>query len=322
MKIIRFLGIVLGVGIVGFLLHQVGWSSIRHTMTLLGWNYGIILVYPMAWIVLNTEGWRWALHKTYAGVSFHHLAEIRVAGETFNSLLPSGFVGGEPLKAKLLSDAVPLREATSSVLIAKAAQSVSLVLFLGLGLTLGKINEPSSVAERSTLAAVVLLTVGIGIFTTLLARGSFSRLGRWLHRVTRIHWLQKQETRLVALDESIGAFYREGKGRFIVSILWHGAGWLAGALEVAIIFYLVGHSIDWRQAWFIGAMAQLASVIGLFVPAGLGLYEGGHYLAASLLGLSPELGLSVSLIRRVREIFWDGIGLFLFWKLSKTKKEF
>jgi uncharacterized protein (TIRG00374 family) len=246
------------------------------------------------------------------------MASIRVAGETFNSLLPSGYVGGEPLKAKLLSNAVPMQEAASSVLIAKASQSIGLMLFLGLGLTLGHVSGPSPLTHGPTLVAICLLTIGIGIFTLLLAKGSFTWMGRWLHRITKFGWLQRQEDKLVALDESIGAFYREGKLRFMASIVWHCGGWLAGALEVAVIFYLIGHAITWRQAWFIGAMAQLASVIGLLVPAGVGLYEGGHYMAASLLGLDPALGLSVSLIRRVREVFWDMIGLFIFWRLSKS----
>jgi uncharacterized membrane protein YbhN (UPF0104 family) len=165
------------------------------------------------------------------------------------------------------------------------------------------------------------LSIGIFLFTVLLTRRSFSRFGRWLHDLTGHPWLQKQEAKLVALDDSIGAFYRECKGRFLGSVLWHGAGWIAGAFEVAVIFYLIGHTVNWREAWFIGAMAQLAAVVGLFAPAGIGLYEGGHYLAAEALGLPPALGITVALIRRVREIFWDGVGLWIFWRLSKTKPE-
>jgi len=320
MKIIRLLGVIIGVLIIVFLIREVGWDKIRHSLGMLGWGYAVVLVYPLSWILLNTEGWRMALHKQFAGQRLFKMAQIRLAGETFNSMLPSGYIGGEPLKAKLLSKWIPLHESASSVLIAKAAQSIALVLFVGLGLIFGGNKKQHSILHHpGMLVSLVLLTTGIVIFTVLLTRRSFSRFGRWLHNLTGHPWLQKQEKILVALDDSIGAFYREGKSRFFGSVLWHIAGWVAGALEVAVIFFMIGHRIHWREAWFIGAMAQLAAVLGLFAPAGVGMYEGGHYLAASMLGLSPALGVSVALIRRVRELFWDGVGLWLFWKLSKAE---
>jgi uncharacterized protein (TIRG00374 family) len=320
MKIIRVVGVIIGGLIVAVLIREVGWVHIRHSLSMLGWGYVVVLFYPLSWILLNTAGWRMALHKQYAKLALFKMAQIRLAGETFNSMLPSGYIGGEPLKAKLLSRWIPLHESASSVLIAKAAQSVGLVLFVGLGLIFGGNKKQHSILHHpATLLALALLTAGIATFTVLLTRRSFSRFGRWLHNLTGHPWLQKQEKRLTALDDSIGDFYRKGKSRFLGSVLWHIAGWIAGALEVAVIFFLIGHRIHWREAWFIGAMAQLAAVVGLFAPGGVGMYEGGHYLAASMLGLSPVLGVSVALIRRVRELFWDCVGLWFFWKLSKVK---
>lgn len=320
MAIIRTLGILIGIGIVTFLIHEVGWKQIRHSLGMIGWGYSIVIVYPLTWIVFNTQGWRMALHRRFSKVSLWRLAQIRLSGETFNSLLPSGYVGGEPLKAKLLGRWIPIQEAASSVLIAKAAQSIGLVMFVGLGLTMGTRRGQIKMAHHpKTQLALLCISIGIFIFTILLTKRSFSRLGRWLHSLTGHPWLKKQEEKLNALDDSIGAFYREGKLRFLGSALWHSAGWISGAFEVAIIFKLIGHSVNWKEAWFVGAMAQLASVVGLFAPAGIGLYEGGHYLAASALGLPPALGVSVALIRRVREIFWNGVGLLIFWRLSKSQ---
>ncbi len=322
MKIIRFVGVVIGMIIVYVLIREVGWANIQRSLGMLGWGYGLVVLYPILWILSNTAGWRMALHKQFATISLWRLAGIRLSGETFNSLLPSGYVGGEPLKAKLLSRWIPINEAASSVLIAKAAQSIGLVLFVGLGLTLGGNKTQDSIAHHpKTIIALVVLTLGILIFTVLLTKRAFSRFGHWLHNLTGHPWLQKQEVKLIALDDSIGAFYREGKSRFLGSVMWHSVGWIAGAFEVAVIFFMIGHPITWREAWFIGALAQLASVVGLFAPGGVGLYEGGHYLAASMLGLSPVLGVSVALIRRVRELFWDMVGLIIFWKMSHDNRD-
>jgi uncharacterized protein (TIRG00374 family) len=318
MKLLRLLGILFGAALVFLLLRQVGITPVLITLRLLGWGYLIVLVYPITWMLCNTMGWRMACHPESLRVGIGKLLAIRLAGETFNSLLPSGYVGGEPVKAKLLSQSMPLREATSSVLIAKAAQSIGLLLFIGLGLTIGLPPTATAAQKEKAWLALAALTVGVGIFTVLLANRSFTRAGRVLFRLTGLRWLAAQERRLVALDESLGTFYRDCKGRFLASALWHGAGWIAGMFELVVIFTLMENPISWRQAWFMGALAQLGSVIGLISPGGVGFYEGGHYMAAVLLGLPPSLGLSASLIRRVREIFWDVVGLYFFSRYSKT----
>jgi uncharacterized membrane protein YbhN (UPF0104 family) len=318
MRSLRLLGLLAGTWMVVYLVREVGWASIRETLSLLGWRYAVVLAYPLTWISLNTVAWRYACHAGARVPPLLTLGQLRVAGETFNSLLPSGYVGGEPIKARLLARSMPLHEAASSVLVAKAAQSVALVIYLGLGLTLAHPGERALRNNPAPLIALALLAAGIGLFLLLLTRRSFSRAGRWLHRVSGHAWLRAQEPRLMALDQSLGRSYREGKGRFLASVAWHGAGWLAGALELALIFWLLGFPLSWTQAWFMGAMAQLAATVGLISPAGIGFYEGGHYMAAVALGLPPSLGLSASLIRRIRELFWDAVGLGLYWHLSRS----
>jgi uncharacterized protein (TIRG00374 family) len=317
MKVLRILGVLLGVALLALLIHHVGWVSVRESLLLLKWGYAIVLIYPLTWQFLNTTGWRYALHPSAGKVPLITMLKVRLAGETFNSLLPSGYVGGEPIKAKLLSTWVPLREAVSSVLIAKAAQSIGLLLFIGLGLVIGV--PPGHVeGQHKAWIALGVLSGGVLIFVWLLGHQSFSRIARALHRFTRLPFLLKAEPRLLALDDSLGKFYRDCKARFVASGMWHGFGWIAGMFELVLIFALMGHPINWRQAWFMGALAQLGSVIGLISPAGLGFYEGGHYMAAVVLGLPPSLGISASLIRRVREVFWNGFGLYFFHKYSKT----
>jgi len=94
-----------------------------------------------------------------------------------------------------------------------------------------------------------------------------------------------------------------------------------GAFEVAVIFYLIGHTVSWRKAWFIGAMAQLAAVVGVVGAAGLVFMKGAIIWPRRRSGLPPALGITVALIRRVRENLLDCVGLLDFWRLSKTKPE-
>ena len=53
-----------------------------------------------------------------------------------------------------------------------------------------------------------------------------------------------------------------------------------------------------------------ANLIG-FLPMQLGVQEGGFLISIAAMGLSPAVGIFVSIICRVREIVWIVIGLLL-----------
>jgi hypothetical protein len=60
-----------------------------------------------------------------------------------------------------------------------------------------------------------------------------------------------------------------------------------------------------------------ANLIG-FLPMQLGVQEGGFVLSIAALGLSAALGIFVSIICRVREIFWILVGILLM-KIDKQQ---
>lgn len=53
-----------------------------------------------------------------------------------------------------------------------------------------------------------------------------------------------------------------------------------------------------------------ANILG-FIPMQLGTREGGYAIAVAEFGLTTGTGMIVSIVCRLREIVWDGIGLLL-----------
>ena len=82
MKIVRFIGVTIGGAIVAWLIRSVGWAQIQDSLGMLGWGYGAVLAYPLSWILLNTTGWRWALHPQYANFPLWRLAHTRFSRTT------------------------------------------------------------------------------------------------------------------------------------------------------------------------------------------------------------------------------------------------
>ncbi|HMJ49089.1 MAG TPA: hypothetical protein VK440_00755, partial [Burkholderiales bacterium] len=52
--------------------------------------------------------------------------------------------------------------------------------------------------------------------------------------------------------------------------------------------------------------------LAFFVPLGAGVQEGGYVLIGGLLGLSPDLALAVSLLKRARDLI-IGLPALLVW---------
>jgi uncharacterized membrane protein YbhN (UPF0104 family) len=121
------------------------------------------------------------------------------------------------------------------------------------------------------------------------------------------------------IDAKLLDFYEACRGAAVASVGWHLIGWIAGAAEVFAIMTLIGYPVSWMEAVIIEALAQPTRLLGLVVPATLGVQEAGGMLIFGLLGLRPELGLALMLLKRVREIGFSALGLALLAKVRPAE---
>ena len=101
--VFRWTILLLGLGLFGWFIHQAGPAKIFATVGRLGWLAPVVVMPYFLVYVLDTWGWYLAF-GSYAAVRPLYLTLFRVrwAGESINSIIPSGYVGGEALKAYLL----------------------------------------------------------------------------------------------------------------------------------------------------------------------------------------------------------------------------
>jgi uncharacterized protein (TIRG00374 family) len=251
-------------------------------------------------------------------VSFGRLLAVRTAGEVVNMTTPTAYVGGEPLKAYLLTPhGVPMIEALASVITAKTTMTIAQVLFilLGIGLAFGLVGASSAGdADAQMLAALVgvgLLLFGIALFVMVQRIGLFLGLLnvlRWCR--IRIPFLETREDKLRELDRTILDFYTRDRRAFVLSIGFFFFGWMSEALEVyVILWFLGGPPVSPLAAVAIGALSSFIKGGTFFIPGSLGAQEGGNLLVLVAFGYSELAGITFALLRRVRELVWIAIGL-------------
>jgi uncharacterized protein (TIRG00374 family) len=295
-----------------WMLHQVGWPTIWQHLLRVGWWWPVLLL-PYGLVNgLEAISWNLLLPSAEHRPSLARLFCLRLGGEALNTLTPTAGLGGEPFKAtRLAASGVPWQEATASVIIHKGVTVLSLALYILLGLAL----VPFLLSLSSSLlwllsAGAMLLAAGALIFIFLQGRDPCVQGIRLLERFGLCpRALKEKEQDLESLDAQMAAFYREHPGRGFLSLALFFLSWMTHAIEVFLIFWLLGHPISWGLAVCLDALAMLFTALGFFIPVSLGVQDGGNILLALGFNLGATLGAAFSIIRRLREAFWMGLGL-------------
>ncbi|HEU5195932.1 MAG TPA: flippase-like domain-containing protein [Methylomirabilota bacterium] len=304
----RLLLLVAGLASIAYMMSLTGLAALLEPVRTLSWRIVPVLLLPYAAVaLLHTAAWR--VLFTHAPVSLRRLFAVRLAGEALN--LGSASVGGEPVKVYLLRPAVPLAEASAAQVVDKTTITLGQVLFLaaGLAVTFAAFDAPADFLRAMTL----LLGVQVGAVAGFVMVQCIG-LGGWALRLLRRLGLANGEGRasgLARFDATLAASYRERWGAVAASTLVHLLGWLAGSLEVYLVLRWLGVETSLTAALAIDAFGTGIKFLAFAIPGALGVLEGGYMLVFGVFGLGSGLGLSFTLVRRLRMLLWSGAGLLI-----------
>src|SRR5262249_31815194 len=211
----------------------------------------------------------------------------------------------------LLRDRVNVRESITSLIAVKTTMLTSQGLFLALGVLLARHVLP---VRTSLLPAMELLLVleslAVVGFVAVQLAGVVAGGQRLLSRLGGRIGARFGDA-AGDVDRALATFYRRRHGPLALSVACNFLGWLASAAEVWVILHFLGVPVSVPTALVIEAFSTGVRFATFFVPAQVGVAEGGSVAACVALGLSGATGLSPSPIQRVREATWIGVGLLL-----------
>ena len=299
--------VLLGLVSVGSLIASTGLTAVVTAMATLSWRVAVIVVCPAIVVVaLDTLAWRFAFERL---PPFRRLFGVRLAGEAVN--VGTASIGGEAAKVYLLQPEVPALEASAAMLVGKTGITIAQVLFLGVGLAVAlSFLEPSPLMVTATCVALALEVMAVTAFVLVQCAGVVSRTLRLMRRWAW-HSVADRLQGLVRLDHSLATFYGRRRGRFLTCVALHLAAWVVGSLEVYLVLDWLGAGVSFPTALFIDAVGSAISFVGFAVPARLGVLEGGNMAVFAALGLGSGVGLSFALIRRLRLLVWNVLGVVM-----------
>ncbi len=263
---IRCVLLAVGLGVLGGLIWHIGpsrvWETVEHVGVV---SFCIILTPLLVVYLLETYGWFLTLGQWASRVGFVRLFMVRMAGEAINVTTPTAMLGGEPMKAYLLTRyEVPMVEGLASVVTAKTIMSIAQILFMLLGLVL-MLWLVGGGPYSALIAFVGVGMLGFGVFLFLVVQ--HYGIGAGLLTVAetcriRSQWLENHRSQLLELDRTIRNFYQQRRQTFLLSMGVYFVAWLTELFEVYAILYFLGAEVGWLSSLSIAAIAVLIKTGG------------------------------------------------------------
>lgn len=275
----------------------------------------VAAIFHLAPMALNARAWQLLL-PVHERSSLRTLTRATWIRESVNGLLPVGRIGGEVVAYRILRRSLISRASAAASLVADMALSVvSQAGFALLGLGLLVMLGATTLATPRLLAGLAIM-IALGVAFALVQRaGAMSAITSVLNRLLAGR-LNAAITKSLRLDSAMREIY--ARRRDVAACLaWQLAGWVAGAGEIWLALYFLGHPCSVLDAIVIEALIQAISSAAFLVPGALGVQEGGFVLVGAALGIDGTAALALATARRLRDLIVFLPGL-LAWQWSEV----
>lgn len=301
---------LLGLAGATLLVAWFGAGQIKTAILSVGWGgFALFILAQLATMVLLGIAW-WAILPP----GRHNLAILvggRMVRDAAGACLPFSQIGGFVLGARAaMLGGLESEMATISTVIDLTAEFVAEIMFLIIGLIilLAHTRDSSLTHPLEWGLFASLLAACLGLWSQPRSAALFVRQGRKLMG----RWLKNDDP---MSDGELEALYGN-KARLALGTLLHLLGWMAKGFGNWLAFRLLGEPIDLLTAFAIEGLLHGMLAVAIMVPGYAGVQEAGYIALGSLFGLSAELSLSVSLLRRARDLA-IGLPILLTWQWAE-----
>lgn len=308
-----FLGLV-GMGLFIHLLYRVGLVNILDNVRRLGAWFLLLFGVEAGRMFAQACAWSVVHNSFFKKIPLLTLFRIKLISDSFNFALPSASLGGDAVRTLLVRKMVPLTDGIPSVVFDKTFELIGSTVYLTACFSLGLI----SAGRPRSLAAPLLIALGLTIAGIVLLvwaqvrgfRATFQGISRLIPKFNS--WITSREKSIQEMDANFKLLYSKRGSRPVLAGLFHVLSRLVGTMEVLIVLAVLGAPVNFAQAMLISAVVTSVNTAFFFLPGQLGVMEGAHMMILRTLGYPPGIGLSLSVIRRIRRVAFVGLATILF----------
>jgi putative ABC transport system permease protein len=310
---LHILAFLFGAGLLFFLIRAVGVEPIFDALKQIGVGFFLLLAIAGFRHALRTFSMSLAVAPEHRRFTFWEAFTTRLAGETISFFTFTGPVLGEATKAALLRKRVPLASGVQALAVDNLLYNLSVALFISTGacVMLATYDLPSAarfpliiIASGMTLVVVLVAVAVISDMMPVTAVVDF-----FIRRGIKRNWFASKREHFHSIEENVYDFYKHRPRAFFTMFMCDFLAHATTVAEVYIVLAMLDFEPSARVAYIIDSLTKVINLVFSFVPATIGVYEGGTGFILHTLGYAVATGVTIGIVRKASMIVWAIIGL-------------
>jgi len=306
---------VLGALLLVYVIRKVGVQPIFSALSRVGFGFFFVVAINGLRHVLRTIAMSISVPPEHRRFTFLQAFAARLGGESMGFLTFAGPLLGEATKVALLRKRVPLVHGVPALVVDNLLYNLSVVLLIFGGACLMLFAYPvppvaremliliASVAFLGLIAAAIATRRRVTLLTNII-----DSLGR---RGFRPRFLRTRRHHIYRVELTVYGFYKRRRAAFFSMIGLDLTSHATSVLEVYVTLKMLGFVPHVGAAYIIESLTKIINVVFAFVPATIGVYEGGTEVILKSLGFAAAAGVTLGIVRKAAIIFWTAIGVFI-----------
>lgn len=309
--LLAIVGLLAGTALIGYF----GFGEVWHALLAVRWTgFLAIVLYHSAGIGLLGLCWYVLSPRPAPLLAFVWGRLIRDSG---SELLPLSQLGGFVMGARAaMLLGIGGAAATASTIVDVTLEVVGQLGYTALGLALLAQVKPDDPLIGWIALGIIAGLVAVAGFIVVQRRA----LGHMENLIRRIaqRWSKDAAQEQQPLFSEIHEIYRR-PGALYLGALLHWAAWVASSAEAWLALHLMGAPLGIGPVIVIESLLYAIRSVAFAVPNAVGVQEGAYIMLGAAFGLSPEMALALSLLKRARDLV-IGVPALIAWQMLESRR--
>jgi putative ABC transport system permease protein len=312
---LHVLAFLFGAGLLFFLVREVGVEPIFDALKQIGGGFFILLAIAAFRHCTRTLTMYLAVAPEHRRFTFWEAFTTRLAGETISFFTFTGPVLGEATKAALLRKRVPLASGVQALAVDNLLYNLSVAVFISSGalVMLATYNLPAG-ARFPLIVIAAGMTLVIAAVSAAVVSDMMPVTGAvdfFIRRGFKSRWFSSRREHFHRVEANVYDFYKHRPAAFFAMFACDFLAHATTVAEVYVALGLLGLEPSARVAYIIDSLTKVVNLVFGFVPATIGVYEGGTGFILHTLGYAVATGVTIGIVRKASMIVWALVGLVM-----------